>query len=102
MATHSRILAWRIPWTEGPGGLYSPWGHRPSDTTEREVEYVGPEGAPAQDKEAEGFLGGMGQESWVPDGERGQAGLGAATACCTWALPDLWPDPLLASQQGFT
>ena len=20
-ATHSRILAWRIPWTEGPGGL---------------------------------------------------------------------------------
>ena len=23
MATHSRILAWRIPWTEEPGGLYS-------------------------------------------------------------------------------
>ena len=23
MATHSRILAWRIPWTEGPGGLQS-------------------------------------------------------------------------------
>ena len=21
MATHSRILAWRIPWTEEPGGL---------------------------------------------------------------------------------
>ena len=21
MATHSRVLAWRIPWTEGPGGL---------------------------------------------------------------------------------
>ena len=21
MATHSNILAWRIPWTEGPGGL---------------------------------------------------------------------------------
>ena len=21
MATHSRILAWRIPWTEQPGGL---------------------------------------------------------------------------------
>ena len=20
MGTHSRILAWRIPWTEGPGG----------------------------------------------------------------------------------
>ena len=23
MATHSSILAWRIPWTEGPGGLQS-------------------------------------------------------------------------------
>ena len=23
MATHSRILAWRIPWTEQPGGLVS-------------------------------------------------------------------------------
>ena len=21
MATHSSIFAWRIPWTEGPGGL---------------------------------------------------------------------------------
>ena len=28
MATHSSALAWRIPWTEEPGGLYSPWGHR--------------------------------------------------------------------------
>ena len=32
MATHSSILAWRIPWTEDPG--YSPWGHKESDTTE--------------------------------------------------------------------
>ena len=24
MATHSSILAWRIPWTEEPGGLHSP------------------------------------------------------------------------------
>ena len=23
---HSCILAWRIPWMEEPGGLYSPWG----------------------------------------------------------------------------
>ena len=23
MATHSRILAWRIPWTQEPGGLHS-------------------------------------------------------------------------------
>ena len=27
MATHSRVLAWRIPWTEEPGGLH-PWGHK--------------------------------------------------------------------------
>ena len=33
MATHSYILAWRIPWTEGPGG-YSPWGCKESDMTE--------------------------------------------------------------------
>ena len=23
VATHSSILAWRIPWTEEPGGVYS-------------------------------------------------------------------------------
>ena len=23
MAAHSSILAWEIPWTEGPGGLWS-------------------------------------------------------------------------------
>ena len=28
MATHSRILAWRIPWTEEPGGLPSMGSHR--------------------------------------------------------------------------
>ena len=28
MATHSSILAWRIPWTEGPGGLPSMGSHR--------------------------------------------------------------------------
>ena len=33
MATHSSFLVWRIPWTEEPGGLYSPWGHRESDRT---------------------------------------------------------------------
>ena len=34
VATHSSILAWRIPWTEEPSG-YSPWGHKESDTTEQ-------------------------------------------------------------------
>ena len=33
MAIHSSILAWRIPWTEEPGG-YSPWGCIESDTVE--------------------------------------------------------------------
>ena len=27
MATHSSILAWRIPWTEEPGGLQSMGSH---------------------------------------------------------------------------
>ena len=28
MATHPRILAWRITWTEEPGRLQSLWSHR--------------------------------------------------------------------------
>ena len=34
MATHSSILAWKIPWTEKPGGLQS-MGSQELDTTER-------------------------------------------------------------------
>ena len=34
IATHSSILAWRIPWTEELGGLQST-GRKESDTTER-------------------------------------------------------------------
>ena len=34
MATHSSILAWRIPWREEPGRLQS-MGRKESDTTER-------------------------------------------------------------------
>ena len=33
IATHSGILAWRIPCTEEPG-RYSPQGHRELDATE--------------------------------------------------------------------
>ena len=33
MAMHSSILAWKIPWTEKPGGLQSR-GSKESDTTE--------------------------------------------------------------------
>ena len=31
MDIHSSVLAWRIPWTEEPGGL--PWGRTESDMT---------------------------------------------------------------------
>ena len=38
MATHSKILAWEIPWIEEPGRYnpwghsgYNPWGHRVAD-----------------------------------------------------------------------
>ena len=34
MATHSSTFAWKIPWTEEPGGLQS-MGSLESDTTER-------------------------------------------------------------------
>ena len=33
MATHSSILAWRIPWTKEPNKVQSK-GHKESDTTE--------------------------------------------------------------------
>ena len=33
MAAPSSVLAWRIPWTEEPGGLQS-MGHKESDTNE--------------------------------------------------------------------
>ena len=41
MATHSNILTWRIPlptpvfWPGEFHGLYCPWGHKESDTTEQ-------------------------------------------------------------------
>ena len=37
MATHSSILAWRIPWTEEPGGLQSTGSQtvRDSEVTKR-------------------------------------------------------------------
>ena len=35
MATHSSILAWRIPMDRGSLVGYSPWGHKEPDTTEQ-------------------------------------------------------------------
>ena len=33
MATHSSVLAWRVPWKKDPGGLQS-MGHTEPDMTE--------------------------------------------------------------------
>ena len=33
MATHSKILAWKIPWIEEPGGLQSVGATKESDMT---------------------------------------------------------------------
>ena len=38
MGTHSSIHAWKIPWTEEPGG-YSPWDHKERDMTEHACIY---------------------------------------------------------------
>ena len=44
MATHSRILAWEIPWTEEPGGLQS-MGSEELDTTKQlNCQHEFPEG----------------------------------------------------------
>ena len=43
MATHSSILAWRIPWTEEPGRLYIVHSvTKESDTTEYKVQGTHP------------------------------------------------------------
>ena len=46
MATHSSILAWRIPWTEEPGGLQS-MGRKESDTERLATHFqLGPQLSP--------------------------------------------------------
>ena len=39
MATHSSVLTWKIPRTEGPG-CYSLWGHKESDTTKQLITHA--------------------------------------------------------------
>ena len=39
MATHSRTLAWKIPWTEEPGRLQS-MGSQELDPTERPLSII--------------------------------------------------------------
>ena len=38
MVTHSSILAWKIPWTEEPGGLQSTWSQRVRLTVLRYIQ----------------------------------------------------------------
>ena len=45
MVTLSSILAWRIPWTEELGRLYSPWDCKELDRTERLSLYQGEQGS---------------------------------------------------------
>ena len=40
MATHSSILAWRIPWTEEPGGLQSMGSQRVGDDWATSLMYI--------------------------------------------------------------
>ena len=35
MSNHSSTLAWKIPWTQEPGRIYSPWGRKELGTTEQ-------------------------------------------------------------------
>ena len=57
MATHSSILAWRIPWTEELGGLQST-SRKESDTTEQlHFHWVRrPDNQEGQGQEEEGYL----------------------------------------------
>ena len=39
MAAHSNILAWRIPWTEEPGGLQSVESQRVRQTNHARISF---------------------------------------------------------------
>ena len=45
MATHSSILAWRIPWTEKPGGLQSTGSQRVRLSTRAQISLAHPHSA---------------------------------------------------------
>ena len=68
MATHSSILAWKIPWTEEPGGLQSTGSQRVrhDSVTKRAhtVTALADQGRPAGSAAAEGF---QAQLSRLPD-----------------------------------
>ena len=51
MATHSSILAWKISWTEEPGGLYSVGSQRVRHNGEHTHTQVGSEGEKSRIKD---------------------------------------------------
>ena len=64
MATHSRILAWRIPWTEEPGGLQSV-GSKKLDMTEKACTSFLRGGTGKRDMCLSSFLGATGPLGFV-------------------------------------
>ena len=77
MAAHSIILAWRIPWTEEPGG-HSPWGCRELDTTEQLTR--------THLREVKGFFRSYRAGSEATEGRTGQLLLSALCGL-VWAQP---------------
>ena len=64
MATHSSILAWRIPWTDGPGGVQS-MGRKELDTTERQMLSLWGSPGGSAGKESACNAGGPQFDFWV-------------------------------------
>ena len=76
MTTHSRILAWEIPWTEEPDGLQSVGSQRVGqDTTERAHTVGITQGWEEEEKKQEGV--GAGQAAGDA-GSRGKRGMNAS------------------------
>ena len=96
MATHSSILAWKIPWTEKAGGLQSMESQRVGlclGTKQQQASYQ------CKSLHKFSFLGQMGQ---VFLEYRQQAGFGAqpSRVCrSNWGLSFQWMQTLLSSQK---
>ena len=58
MATHSCILAWRIPWTEEPGRLQPMGSHRAAGSEGYARETAGPRDPPGRAPDSTPALGG--------------------------------------------
>ena len=68
MATHSRILAWRIPWTEEPGGLLAVHGVAQSWTRLKRLSSS--RNAKVGSQEIPGVTGKFGLGIWNEAGQR--------------------------------